>query len=130
MIVDSQLTLFYRVSGGKEVTDIELDAIDTIGTWGHRVLRFKPEHKSSSPTHIPGTPDESELQPRSARTRRRTTRGGPPERRVSIDEEAAAVNAAWRWRFNRRWRTEQVETADISIKHCSKLPHSQSELGV
>lgn len=101
--------LLDRSSATKSEPEVNLDAIDTIGTWGHRVLRFQPQLETSSPTHIPGTPDEPELQPRTARARKRATRGDDQERQTSTDDEAAAVNAAWKWRFNRRWRTEQVE---------------------
>ena len=108
-ILRSQESMSDRANGRAKESDVNLDAIDTIGTWGHRVLRFQPGRKSSTPTHIPGTPEEPELKPRSAQSRGRSTeRPAVLDRRSSNDDEAAAMNAAWRWRFNRRWRTEQV----------------------
>lgn len=83
---------------------INTDAIETIGTWGHRVIRF-PAAKASHPTHIPGTPEERK------QTRANGGRVGKPtgdNGGRDSEDEAAAVNAAWKWRFNRRWRTEQV----------------------
>lgn len=73
------------------------------------MIRFGADKKASLPTLIPGTPEEPELRPRSARSRKKQNgKGDQLERLTSNDEETAAVNAAWRWRFNRRWRTEQV----------------------
>ena len=99
---------------------VNLDAMDTIGTWGHRVIRFGPDKKASTPTHIPGTPEEPEIRPRSARSQAQkkfSAKSEQLERCTSNDSEAAAVNAAWRWRFNRRWRTEQVENKQCLSFH-------------
>ena len=105
-----------RMNGRTKDPNLNLDGIDTIGTWGHRVLRFQPSRKASTPTHIPGTPEESEMRPHSARSRSRSTEKAPAlDRRDSNDEEAAVMNAAWRWRFNRRWRTEQVRSILVMV---------------
>ena len=85
---------------------------DPLGTWAHRVVRYQPHHTPTAPTHIPGTPDVDDLHPR----QQSTAKGQPP----SEQGEDAAIEAAWRWRFNRRWRTEQVRR----LLYCPVQPNA------
>lgn len=77
----------------------------------------------STPTNIPGSPSTSSpLQPPSVQKPPRTPRRvstdvapnqAPGSRQSSIDEdESKVVEAAWRWRFGRRWVQEQAQQFD------------------
>lgn len=102
----------YRNAGGLANPDPTIG--DPLGTWAHRVFRFGPgAGKISAPTHIPGTPEVAEIRSRVSQQGK-----GRPFREDCEDDDAA--EAAWRWRFNRRWRSEQVKPS-CSTQSCSVL---------
>lgn len=75
--------------------------IDSIGTWAQRVLFFpskQDKEKEAQQKALQLTRAESERQEQET-----------PRRQANREEEEAA-HAAWRWRFNRRWRHEQVRS--------------------
>lgn len=108
--------------------------LEPMGTWAHRQIRFPWPRKTaqlfdsagshsdavaaesgspsavSNPTKIPGSPIVgSHPQPPPAASQKPP----PAPRRVSIDEDDAKVcEAAWRWRFGRRWVQEQSKQFD------------------
>ena len=117
-----------------------------LGTWAHRQIRFPWPRKTaelfdsagsrngttvsnvgspsavSTPTNIPGSPSAaSPLPPPSMQ------KPPPGPRRPSIDrtsrqssvddEDTKLVEAAWRWRFGRRWVQEQAKQFDPDFKN-------------
>ena len=113
-----------------------------LGTWTRRQTRFDrgakpsaalPPRQPSLPAHIPGTPQLPERAPSAlglGEPAGRRGRGGvgaaaPGAERAAAgkgapegelgegdDEEAAVRQAAWRWRFSRRWVQEQARQLD------------------
>lgn len=103
-----------------------------------RAKASQPARQPSLPAHIPGTPQEPERAPaapalanpasgkrsraqagggdRGAAEQALAAAGGPrgsAEECGDGDEDDAAVRqAAWRWRFNRRWVQEQARQLD------------------
>ena len=103
---------------------------------GDKPPRAKPSRQPSLPAHIPGTPQEPErapavpalANPASGKRSRAQAGGGDrgaaeqalaagprgvTEESGDGDEDEAAIRqAAWRWRFNRRWVQEQARQLD------------------
>ena len=133
-----------KPSERQPLTDGQQDV--KLGTWAHRQIRFPWPRKTaelfdsagsrngtavsnvgspsavSTPTNIPGSPSAaSPLPPPSMQ------KPPPGPRRPSIDrtsrqssvddEDTKLVEAAWRWRFGRRWVQEQAKQFDPDFKN-------------
>lgn len=125
-------------------TDGHQDA--RLGTWAHRQIRFPWPRKTaelfdsagsrhgtaktevgspsavSTPTKIPGSPDTaSPLPPPSLQkpppAPRRPSTDQPSRQSSADDEDTKLVEAAWRWRFGRRWVQEQAKQFDPDFKN-------------
>ena len=85
---------------------------DGLGTWADRQFRFVQQGRGSSPTHIPGTPVLAPAPPRQPAPASSSSEAEEAARADAAEAEAdtRAEEAAWRWRFGRRWRVEQVCT--------------------
>ena len=133
-----------RPSEDQVPADVQQDT--NLGTWAHRQIRFPWSRKTSelfdsagsrngtamadvgspsavsNPTKIPGPNSNSPpLPPASIHKpppapRRHSTEQQPNQ--PSVDEdESKLVEAAWRWRFGRRWVQEQAKQFDPDFKN-------------
>lgn len=76
----------------REATQQSLDELPGFGSWAQRQFRFQQPSPSSTAQDSPGTPKLGA-----------SSRGKLPRRSLSdAEDEDAARQAAWRWRFNRR----------------------------
>lgn len=125
-------------------TDGQQDA--KLGTWAHRQIRFPWPRKTaelfdsagschgtintetgspsalSTPTKIPGSPSiASPLPPPSMQkpppAPRRPSTDQPSRQSSADDDDTKLVEAAWRWRFGRRWVQEQAKQFDPDFKN-------------
>ena len=94
------------------------------------MFRFQPGpkggHKPSAPTHIPGTPDVADLRKQVKQQKPVVRMAKSKAVESEEEEEESARNAAWRWRFNRRWRTEQVKQAAKMMSSQTSRPPGAS----
>ena len=126
------------------VTDGQQDA--KLGTWANRQIRFPWPRKTaelfdsagsrqgttnaevgspsavSTPTKIPGSPSlASPLPPPSVQkpppAPKRPSTDQPSRQSSADDDDTKLVEAAWRWRFGRRWVQEQAKQFDPDFKN-------------
>lgn len=78
-----------------------LDELPGFGSWAQRQFRFQPQSAFAT--------EEAEVERPSTPTLGTSHRGNTCNtmRTSETDDEDAARQAAWRWRFNRRWANEQ-----------------------
>ena len=100
--------------------------VDSIGTWAQRVLFFPSKDAKGRDADAQERVREQERQKQDrnaesgvdeAVSPSRSKRSQSGLRRQESREEEEAAHAAWRWRFNRRWRHEQVSGLCVTSAH-------------